>query len=407
MQQPDHHAHDDDDGPATEAGVAAGMTRHPDDAEVRPLELFFDLVYVFALNQISHHLLEHRDWVGAGQTAILFLAVFSVWSFTAWLTSLTNTEKNPVRWMLLTTMFLGFFMNSTLGEAFGESGWLFVALYLPLQIGRNIWALRLGLEKTMHDHHGRMLVWILGTTFLWIPGAMAEGELRLALWGAAALIDLLGFVSGHPLPGRRTDTRHFPFVGEHLFERCRLFLLIAFGDTILVTGSTVVGVKLDVPTGLVTGVAIIGTIALWWSYFRRSEGVTMETLKNSPDPARLSRKAIYALMGMVAGLILASVGDEIAIAHPLESTDVFTNLMIFGGPALFVLAQGWYLWRVDGDLPASRPLAFVALALLAAATLPLPKVGAAAISVLVLIAMAVADSIKAHREGDRDEVANH
>ncbi len=404
MQQPEPSAHND--GPAP-GSPAQGLTRHPENTEVRPLELFFDLVYVFALNQISHHLLEHRDWVGVAQTAILFLAVFSVWSFTTWITSLTDTEKNPVRWMLLATMVLGLFMNGALGEAFGESGWLFVSLYLAIQIGRNVWALRLGLEKIMHDHHGRTLVWTLGTAVLWIAGAVAEGELRLGLWGAAALIDLLGFVSAHPLPGRKTDTRDFPFVGEHLIERCRLFLLIALGDTILVTGSTLVGTKLDSVAILSTAIAIIGTIALWWSYFRRSEGVTLEKLEKSADPAKLSRLAVYALMGMVAGLIVAAVADEIVIAHPLEQTDLFTNLVIFGGPALFVLAQGWYLHRVDEDLPRSRPAAFIALAILAVATLPALKIVAAAASMLVLVAMAVADSIKAHREGDRDKVSNH
>lgn len=403
MQEPDHQAHEGTVGDAT----AAGLTRHPENTEVRPLELLFDLVYVFALNQLSHHLIEHRDWVGAAQTAILFLAVFSVWSFTTWIASLTDTEKNPVRWLFLSVMALALFMNGALGDAFGEGGWLFVGVYLTIQIGRNLWALRLGLDRIMHEHHGRTLIWTLGTAVLWIAGAIADGELRLALWGVATLIDLIGFVSAHPLPGRKTDTRDFPFVGEHLIERCRLFLLIALGDTILVSGASLVGAKLDVLAVLATGVAIIGTIALWWSYFRRSEGVTMENLKKSSDPARLSRMAIYALMGMVAGLILAAVGDEIAIAHPLETTDVFTNLMIFGGPALFVLAQGWYLWRVDRDLPTSRPVAFIALAVLTVATLPLPKIGAAAVSVLVLVAMAVADSVKAHREGNRDEVANH
>ncbi len=403
MQEPDHQAHNGAGGDRPRAEI----TRHPENTEVRPLELLFDLVYVFALNQLSHHFLEHRDWVGAAQTAILFLAVFSVWSFTTWIASLTDTEKNPVRWLLLTVMVFALFMNGALGEAFGESGWLFVGVYLAIQIGRSIWALRLGLEQIMHEHHGRTLIWTLATSVLWIGGGFADGELRLGLWGGAALIDLLGFVTAHPLPGRKTDTRDFPFAGEHLIERCRLFLLIALGDTILVTGSSLVGAKLDVLAMLATGVAILGTIALWWSYFRRSEGVTIEALEKSEDPARLSRMAVYALMGMVAGLILAAVGDEIAIAHPLEQTDVFTNLMIFGGPALFVLSQGWYLWRVDRDLPASRPAAFVALAVLAVVTLPLPKVGAAAASVLVLIGMAVADSIKAHREGDRDAVANH
>ncbi len=403
MQEPDHQAHEGTAGDK----AAAGLARHPENTEVRPLELLFDLVYVFALHQLSHHLIEHRDWVGAAQTAILFLAVFSVWSFTTWIASLTDTEKNPVRWLFLSVMTLALFMNGALGDAFGEGGWLFVGVYLTIQIGRNLWALRLGLARIMHDHHGRTLIWTLGTAVLWIAGAIADGELRLALWGIATLIDLIGFVSAHPLPGRKTDTKDFPFVGEHLIERCRLFLLIALGDTILVSGASLVGAKLDVLAVLATGVAIIGTIALWWSYFRRSEGVTMENLKKSSDPARLSRMAIYALMGMVAGLILAAVGDEIAIAHPLETTDVFTNLMIFGGPALFVLAQGWYLWRVDRDLPTSRPVAFIALAVLTVATLPLPKIGAAAVSVLVLVAMAVADSVKAHREGNRDEVANH
>ncbi|HEV7755997.1 MAG TPA: low temperature requirement protein A [Mycobacteriales bacterium] len=374
------------------------ITRDPDEDDVTPVELFFDLVYVFAIGQLSHHLLQHPSWSGAAETAVLFVAVFGSWSYTTWTTSLLHPDRAPVRWMLLAVMVLGLFMNAAIGEAFGEAGWLFVATYLVSQLGRTAWALRAGLEHVMRDHFRRVLVWVVATSPLWVAGAAASHGPRLALWATAAVLDLVGTVTAHPLPGRRLESRGATFAGSHLLERCRLFFLIALGETVVTTGTAVVQAPLGLTT-LVTGtVALVGTVAVWWLYFRRAENAALRGLDESDDPARTGRYAIYSLMGMVAGLIAIAVGDQRVIADPGGRTDVATVLMLCGGPALFLLAQGWYMHAAVGHLPRSRPVGVAALVVAGALGLFLAPALAALVAVAVLIAIAVTDGRRAGTE---------
>jgi low temperature requirement protein LtrA len=152
------------------------LQRHPKDQHVRPLELFFDLVYVFAIGQLTHHLLAHLTWTGLAETLVLYFAVFLAWAYTSWAGTLTDPDTAPVRMMLLVIMLLGFFMNVAIPEAFGEAGWLFVAAYLTIQIGRTLWLLTTGLDTVMRRHFQRALVWLVATAPLWVAGAVVDGH---------------------------------------------------------------------------------------------------------------------------------------------------------------------------------------------------------------------------------------
>ena len=138
-------------------------------SEVSPIELFFDLVFVFAMSQLSHHLLTHLDWRGAGQTLVLLLAVFTVWGFTTFETTLVHTGSTKA-WMLLAVMWAGLFMNASIGHAFGASGWAFMVPLLAIQFGRTAWTLRAA-RSELREHYWRVLVWFGATAPLWIIGA--------------------------------------------------------------------------------------------------------------------------------------------------------------------------------------------------------------------------------------------
>lgn len=219
---------------------------------VTRLELFFDLVFVFALWQLSHHLLEHPSWVGAGETFVLLLAVYKVWVYTSWSATLLDTSRLEVQWMLMIVMLVTLFMNASLGEAFGAFGWLFAASYILTQLGRGAWMLTTGLDRTTHNHFVRTLIWGCMSAPFWIAGAFFGPELRLVFWAVAAAIDLGGHMLAHRLPGQRTEGRRVPLPGERIFERFGLFYLIALGETILSTGQGIAG-NLDDPLILVTG----------------------------------------------------------------------------------------------------------------------------------------------------------
>jgi len=182
-------------------------TRDQARRDVAPLELFFDLVYVFAIGQLSHRLLEHPTWTGAAQVLVLYLAVFAAWAYTTWAVTLVPAEDPRSRRMLLTVMLLGLFMNAAIPRAFDDAGWVFVATFLLIHIGRAVWLLTVGLDRVNQEHFIRVLVWFVAAAPLWLIGAAAEGGARLASWAGATLVELVGTWAAHPLPGGRLDSR--------------------------------------------------------------------------------------------------------------------------------------------------------------------------------------------------------
>jgi low temperature requirement protein LtrA len=196
---------------------------------VTPLELFFDLVFVFGVSQLSHHLLSHLSWRGAAETLVMLLAVFAVWFSTSWSATMFPVEESRMRRMMLTVMLLGLFMNASVTRAFTTSAWAFIIPFLLIQLGRAAWMIVNSTDAVFRDHYFRMLLWLIAATPLWIVGAAVAPEARLLWWVLAAGFDTIGRWLAHPIPGRRLQSENVPFDADHMLERCRLFLLIAFG----------------------------------------------------------------------------------------------------------------------------------------------------------------------------------
>jgi low temperature requirement protein LtrA len=357
--------------------------------EADPLELFFDLVYVFAIGQLSHQLLATPTWLGAAQTLVLYLAVFSAWAYTTWAVTMLGPDNAGIRRMLLLVMLGGLFMNAAIPRAFSDAGWVFAITFLLIQLGRSGWLIRQDLQPTDRLHQRRALVWFAATAPLWLAGAAVAGNARLDWWAAAAVVDLLGTWSVHPLPGTRLDTRQVAFSGRHLLERCRLFTLIALGEAVLTTGLALAGAPVAAMTLLTGTVALSGTVALFWLYFGGAESVVQRHLDRTENPIQVGRSSVYALMGAVAGLIIASVGDERVIAHPLHHAGLATNLMLFGGPAIYVASHTWYMTAVLRELRGVRVAALVALVIGCFALLPAPAYAAALVAAAIVVALAI------------------
>jgi low temperature requirement protein LtrA len=156
-------------------------------AEVRPIELFFDLVYVFAIGQLSHHLLEHVDLRTGAETAILTLAVIYAWYMTAWWTNWLEPDRLPVRLYLVGLMFASLLMSVGIADAFDGRAWLFVTGYLLFQLVRAAFLIAALRGKALGEHFVNELVWELATGVLWVAGAIADGDARLVLWGLAVV----------------------------------------------------------------------------------------------------------------------------------------------------------------------------------------------------------------------------
>jgi low temperature requirement protein LtrA len=362
---------------------------------VTPLELFFDLVYVFAIGQLSHHLLEHVDLRTGAETVVLTLAVIYAWFMVAWGANWLEPARLPVRLFLVGLMFASLLMSVAIPDAFDGRAWLFVTGYLLLQVGRSVFLIMALRGRALGEHFVNDLVWELLAGCLWVAGAIADADARLVLWGLAVVITLGGLWTLHWLPGRgrAIDLGHTEIAGGHLVERFRLFFIIALGETVLTTGAAFAGEPFELERLLALAISFTGTVALWWCYFQRAEGIGVELAETADDAGAVGWWGTWTLTLMVLALIGIAVGDELAIAHPGDDATLGFTILTFGGPALFLVAQVFFLREALGHIPRSRPLGLAALAILAVATAPLTMIVGIAAAAAVLVATAIADTI--------------
>ncbi len=364
------------------------------DRVVTPLELFFDLVYVFAIGQLSHHLVEHVDLRTAAETAILTLAVVYAWYMVAWGANWLEPDRLPVRLLLIGLMFASLLMSVGIAEAFDGRAWLFVTGYLLIQIGRSVFLIVALRGRALGEHFVNDLVWEVLTGALWVAGAFADDDARLVLWAAAVVATHVGTSALHWLPGRgrAIDLAHTEIAGGHLVERFRLFLIIALGETVLTMGTAFSDEPFELERLLALAIGFTGTVALWWCYFQRAEPIGVELADRAEDPGAVAWWGTWTVTLMVLALIGIAVGDELAIAHPGDDATLGFTLLTFGGPALFLLAQVLFLREALGQVPRSRPVGVAALAILAVATAPLTLIVGITAATAVLVAVAVADT---------------
>lgn len=377
------------------------ILRDPAEQAVSPLELLFDLVFVLGVAQLTRHLVARPTWRGAAETLVLYLPIYAVWFYTSWAATLYSLSHPRARRMMIAVMIAGLFLNASLTRAFAEAAWVFVVSLLIIQIGRTAWMLTTHLDPTNHNHFRRTLAWLAATAPLWIAGAALGAQLRLVLWGAAAAIDLAGTWLAHPVPHRRLRSERLEFGGEHLMERCRLFLLIALGETVVTPGTALASAPIRAASLLSGTLAIAATLCLWWLYFR-AEPIALRHVSSTEDRVYASRMAGNGLLVLIAGLIALAAGNALVIDHPTRDSSLALALLLFGGPALFLLTQAWYLRLVFGATPRSHLFAIAALAAVTAGTLPAPALVAGIGVVAVLAALVAVEHLKTTDQAHSD-----
>jgi low temperature requirement protein LtrA len=362
---------------------------------VTPLELFFDLVYVFAIGQLSHHLLEHVDLRTGAETAIMTLAVIYAWYMVAWGANWLDPDRLPVRLMLVALMFASLLMSVAIPEAFDGRAWLFVTGYLLIQIGRSVFLIFALRGRALGEHFVNDLIWEVLTGALWVAGAVADGDARLVIWAVAVVATHGGVWTLHWLPGRgrAIDLQHTGIAAGHLIERFRLFFIIALGETVLVMGDAFAGEPFELERLLALSIGFAATVALWWCYFQWAERIGAAAAEAADDAGAIGWWGTWTLMLVVLALIAIAVGDELAIAHPDDEATLGFTILTFGGPVLFLLAQIVFLYEALGRVPRSRSLGLAALVLLAVATASLTLMAGIAAACAVLVAVAIADTV--------------
>jgi low temperature requirement protein LtrA len=370
-------------------------------ARVSYVELFFDLVFVFAITQISHTLLEHFSALGLAQAAFLLGAVWWIWVYTSWVTNWLDPERPPVRILLFVLMLLGLAMSCSLPDAFGAGGLLFAGAYVAAQLTRSLFTMASLKDASPANYRNfqRITIWLSISALFWIAGGLSQGNLRFGLWIIALGIEYAGPALGfHVIGLGRSETTDWNVEGGHLSERCALFIIIALGESILVTGAT--AAKLPVSALNLTAFlnSFVSSVAMWWIYFHIGAERASHHIAHSEDPGRIARIAYtYLHVLLIAGIILVAVGDELVIAHPAGHTDAKTAIAVLAGPAFYLLGNLLFKRITAGWYPLSHLIGLGLLAVLTPAWTILPPLGfsLAATAILILVAAWEAISLRA------------
>jgi low temperature requirement protein LtrA len=312
-------------------------------------------------------------------------AVFTVWAYTSFEATLLHVSSSRTRWMLGAVMLVGLFMNAAIGQAFGSAGWAFVLPFLLIQVGRSASTIATTPTRMLREHYVVMLTWIIASAPFWLIGAAVDSGPRLLWWAIAAAFDLVGTWFAHPLPGRVLHSEHVEFDAEHMVERCRLFLIIALGETMLTTGTAIAHAPRNAMTVLTGTSAFAAAAALWALYFAGSDHLVNRHVETTSDPILAARLALNGEIVVVAGLIALAVGNELVIGHPHGRAAPSLVLLLFGGPFLYLLVQTWYLRIATHVLSTRRLGGLGALILAGAVSLWLPPFTAIVVAAAVLV----------------------
>jgi low temperature requirement protein LtrA len=360
-------------------------------------ELFFDLVFVFAVTQLSHTLLGRFTPEGALQVTLLFLAVWWVWVYTSWITNWLDPEKTPVRLLLFALTLGGLVLSTSIPQAFESRGLWFAAAYAAMQVGKTVflWASTSPSQTLARLNAIRITAWLTLTAMFWIAGGLAEGPLRPALWAVALGIEYISPAVRFWIPRYGASAvADWVVEGGHMAERCAGFIIIALGEAIVVNGATFAELTWTPENVAAFLSAFVGSIAMWWVYFHRGAGAGTELISRSSEPGRLGRLAYtYLHMPIVAGIILSAVADELVLKHPLGHSDIRTVLSAIGGPLLFLVGTILFKHAIRGFLQLSHGVGIVALALLAWFAAGLSPLVLSVFATAIMIAVAVWESL--------------
>ncbi|HVV43421.1 MAG TPA: low temperature requirement protein A [Nitrobacter sp.] len=354
------------------------------------VELFFDLVFVFAVTQISHTLLAHFTALGLAQVTILMLAVWWVWVFTSWTTNWLDPEKTSVRVMLFGLMIAGLLLSTSIPKAFEARGLAFALAFVAMQVGRSLFVVAMvPKSETGHRHNFlRIACWMSASGVFWIAGGLAEPALRVGLWIIALAIEYAGPAMRFRTPGLGASTmQEWEVEGGHMAERAALFIIIALGESIVVTGATFSEAPWTAPAIVAFLVALLGSIAMWWIYFHIGAEAGAEHISSAAESGRLARLAYtYIHLPIVAGIVVSAVGDELLLAHPLGHSGVKEVFGIVGGPLIYLSGTILFKRTIRGHLQLSHLVGIaLLLALLPVAGSLSPLALAAAVAVVLIV----------------------
>jgi low temperature requirement protein LtrA len=320
--------------------------------------------------------------------------------YTCWFTNWIDPDRPTVRMLMFALMLAGLLMSAAIPQAFGHQGLLFAIGYSFIQVVRTLFIVVAArrVDPVIHLNFLRILAWLLMSAVFWIAGGLLDGAGRVAAWVVALSLEVLGPFAGYHFPGLgRSSTSDWKIDGAHMAERCSLFVIIALGESILVTGATAASLP---ATAAATGafmVAFIGSVAMWWIYFNIGAERGSRQIAGSADPGRVGR-AVYTYfhVPIIAGIVVCAVADEITIAHPLGRIELPEACALLGGPALYLGGNVFFKRASAKYYPLSHLVGLGLLALLApvAGWITPLALGTATTVVLIVVAVWETRSLK-------------
>ncbi|MFC8617283.1 low temperature requirement protein A [Micromonospora purpureochromogenes] len=382
----------------TTSGTSGLLRKLEDVARASLLELFFDVVFVFALRALAQQLINNLTWSGAFQTLVLLLAIGWVWSLTARVTGELNPRRPAVQLLIIATMVGALVLSAAVPEAFGKTGLIFAVTYLAIQIGRSLFLAVLLQGHELQNVARRGVIWHAATGVPWLAGAFTSGTVRTALWTLAVALIYAARRFNYPLPGlKRLAGAQLPAGGEYMADRNRALFVIGLGEVILAIGSSLTSRGFATDQTVAFVVTFAGTALIWRIYLFRAGEDIGPAIQASADPDLLGTLVSYAHLVMLAGLVVTSVGAQLVIDDPLGHPRPATTVTILGGTALFLAGRTLLQYLVYDQISRSRCIGLLALACLLPPMLLLPPLINALAGATVLTGIVIADNIRARR----------
>src|SRR5215204_2406420 len=320
-----------------------------------PVELFWDLVFVFAVTRVPTLLYKDLTWAGLGRAMLVLALVWWAWSAFVWMTNAHDPNDPAVRGVLFVAMILTFLVALSLPKAFGQEATVFALAYAGvrfLHLGLYVDASRRG-NASLAAIAGFATTVAIGMVLL-IVGSLVADPGRTWLWVAAAAIDYAG-----PAWLTRERLRGIQQVAvSHFAERYSLFIIICLGESIIAIG--VGAADRDLNTELAAGVtlALLVTIGLWWAYFDRLAGQAEDKLAAHDEPVLAAADAYsYLHLLLVSGIIVSAIGLKASVSHSTDPLSEGARLALCGGVALYLGGHVAFGLRLVGELSLHKAVA--------------------------------------------------
>lgn len=372
------------------------------------LELLFDLVFVFAITQITTLLHQDPTWQGVAHAGLLLALMWGPWMGFSWLGNIVDADEPVVRAGVIVAMVAVFGMALAVPDVFEPAGSgvapavLLVASYAVVRlVNLTVFLLAARGDRGLQRQLGRFTVPLLLDCSVLAVGAVIGQPWQVPLWVLALVADYAGTILIGADGWRLASPAHFA-------ERHGLIVIVALGESVVAVGAAVTGQPLVWPVLVAVLLGLLVTVGLWWAYFDAVAVAAERALADVAGPAR-SAAALdaysYLHLPMVAGIVflalglretltLVASGHEHALAHPLPAVGATALL---GGVAVYLGAHAAFRWRLERVVSRRR----VVLSLVLAGCVPVATRVPALVSLAGLAALllvTVGGELRRHQE---------